>query len=681
MYLNSQHRSNHCLRAYARMSGYLAVLAALLFTLAVPSARATTACKVTYSISSQWGGGFGAAIAIQNTGTTAWSNWTLTWAFANGQTVSQLWNGSATQSGANVTVNSLSYNGSVAAGATASGIGFNGTWNNATNAVPTSFTVNGTSCNGTTPPAGSFTLAPSASTLSIAKGASATDTIAVTDVGSFSGSVTLAASGLPSGVTATFGTNPTSGSSVVTFAASSAATAGTSTVTISGTSGSLSASTTVALTVTGTTPTGSFSLKPTASSVSLVQGENVADAITVTDVSPFSGSVSLTVSGLPSGVTATFGTNPATSSSTLSLSAGSTATVGSSTVTISGTSGSLSAVTSIALTITASGGGTPPKDGMPIPSAGVSLQGVTSGPITILNWGGFKAATSWTFDDSQPSQIQHYAEVQAVGAPVTYYIVPGENGDASNYDATWSAAASAGDELGNHTQNHCQANLTNCMTGKSTGSLASELDTATSYIVQHYPQKAVWTGASPYGDTGYDSAASSRFLIYRGVQGGTMLPNDNTNPFDVPCHMAAQGENASQFNAVTDAARSAGAWQIFLIHTMTPTSANWYNPVAVTDVTGAMTHAKSSGDTWVDSVVNVGAYWRGLKTLASANRTTSGVTTTWTWTLPSNFPTGKYLRVTVPGGGTLSQKGTPITENPDGFYSVSLDAGSLTLTQ
>ena len=79
MRLNSYHRTNYCLRAYARrLSGYATVLVALLFTLAVPSARATTACNVTYTISSQWGGGFGAAVAVKNTGTSAWSGWTLT---------------------------------------------------------------------------------------------------------------------------------------------------------------------------------------------------------------------------------------------------------------------------------------------------------------------------------------------------------------------------------------------------------------------------------------------------------------------------------------------------------------------------------------------------------------------------------------------------------------------------
>jgi hypothetical protein len=91
--------------------------------------------------------GFQAAITINNTGTTGITSWTLTWTFANGQTITQLWNGTETQSGANVTVTNLSYNGTIAAGGNYNGMGFTGTWNNTTNAMPTSFAVNGKTCN------------------------------------------------------------------------------------------------------------------------------------------------------------------------------------------------------------------------------------------------------------------------------------------------------------------------------------------------------------------------------------------------------------------------------------------------------------------------------------------------------------------------------------------------------
>ena len=87
--------------------------------------------------------------------------------------------------------------------------------------------------------ASSFTLAASLTSLNIGQGNSGTSTIAVTGANGFSGSVNLAASGLPSGVTAAFATNPTTGTSVLTLTVSSSATLGPATITITGTSGSL----------------------------------------------------------------------------------------------------------------------------------------------------------------------------------------------------------------------------------------------------------------------------------------------------------------------------------------------------------------------------------------------------------------------------------------------------------
>jgi subtilase family serine protease len=204
----------------------------------------------------------------------------------------------------------------------------------------------------------SFTLSDSPSSLSIAQGSSGTSTITVTDLGGFTGSVTLAASGLPSGVTASFSTNPTTSTSVLTLTASSTATTGSSTVTIKGTSGSLTATTTLALTITAT-GTPSFTLSDSPSSLSITQGgAGGTSTITVTDKNGFTGSVTLAASGLPSGVTAGFSTNPTTSTSVLTLTASSTATTGTSTVTITGTSGSLTATTTLSLTVSAASSAT-----------------------------------------------------------------------------------------------------------------------------------------------------------------------------------------------------------------------------------------------------------------------------------------------------------------------------------
>ena len=56
------------------------------------------------------------------------------WTFVNGQTITQLWNGTLSASGSAITVTNASYNGAVPANGTTS-FGFTGTWNG-TNAVP-----------------------------------------------------------------------------------------------------------------------------------------------------------------------------------------------------------------------------------------------------------------------------------------------------------------------------------------------------------------------------------------------------------------------------------------------------------------------------------------------------------------------------------------------------------------
>jgi mannan endo-1,4-beta-mannosidase len=67
-------------------------------------------------------------------GPAAIKGWTVTWTYANGQTVSQAWNATVTSSGSAVTARNVSYNGTLAAAGTTS-FGFLGSWNG-TNPVP-----------------------------------------------------------------------------------------------------------------------------------------------------------------------------------------------------------------------------------------------------------------------------------------------------------------------------------------------------------------------------------------------------------------------------------------------------------------------------------------------------------------------------------------------------------------
>lgn len=194
----------------------------------------------------------------------------------------------------------------------------------------------------------SFSLSTMPGSVGVSPGNSVPATVVVNPLYGFKGSVKLAVSGLPAGVTAKLATNPTTGTSILTLSAASTAASGTSTLTITGTSGSITATTTLVLTV--HLPT--FSLYgPT--SVNLGPGTSGSGNFWVFGQYGFSGAVNLAVTGLPSGVTASFSPNPTTNYSILTLTASSAAALGTHTLTVTGTSGSLKATTTFKLNILA----------------------------------------------------------------------------------------------------------------------------------------------------------------------------------------------------------------------------------------------------------------------------------------------------------------------------------------
>ncbi|MFC0527333.1 family 43 glycosylhydrolase [Phytohabitans kaempferiae] len=114
------------------------------------SAQAAAGCRVAYTVTNSWPGGFGANVVVDNLGDPV-DGWRLTWSFASGQTITQLWNGSYTQSGQDVVVTNTGWNGNIPTNGSVN-FGFNGATSGGNNAPPASFSLNGTVCNGTTGP-------------------------------------------------------------------------------------------------------------------------------------------------------------------------------------------------------------------------------------------------------------------------------------------------------------------------------------------------------------------------------------------------------------------------------------------------------------------------------------------------------------------------------------------------
>jgi len=208
-----------------------------------------------------------------------------------------------------------------------------------------------------------FALGLSAPSLSVGSGASNTDTVTVTSLGSFSSAVTLSASSLPGGVHVSFTpssvTPPAGGSdtSVATISVDSGTPASSSTISITGTSGSLSHSQNLGITI---TVTSDFNLAAVPVAMGLLQGGSGTSTITVTSTNGFNSPVALSYSwlsaptgvsiSLPGPVTPSPGT-PATSN--LTASASTSASIGSFTLTIMGASGSLTHSLNIGIVISA----------------------------------------------------------------------------------------------------------------------------------------------------------------------------------------------------------------------------------------------------------------------------------------------------------------------------------------
>jgi alpha-galactosidase len=112
-------------------------------TVTVTPTPSTMGCSINYS-QSDWGSGATVSIIIKNNGSSAINGWTLVWNFAGNQTITDMWNGTYTQSGTAVTVKNVSYNSTIPAKGSVS-LGFNITYSG-TNAKPASFTLNGTAC-------------------------------------------------------------------------------------------------------------------------------------------------------------------------------------------------------------------------------------------------------------------------------------------------------------------------------------------------------------------------------------------------------------------------------------------------------------------------------------------------------------------------------------------------------
>jgi hypothetical protein len=192
-------------------------------------------------------------------------------------------------------------------------------------------------------PAPDFSISASPNSRSVVQGGNVPYTVSVGALNGFADTVNFSVSGLPSGAAAGFvpASVTGSGSSTLTVTTGASTPVGTYTLQITGATATLSHSVNVTLSVTSA---ADFSIAASPTTLSVSRGGSGTDSVTVTALQGFSGTTTLSVSGLPSRVSATWSKTTVTGSgsSVLTIHVNRRARSGTYNLTIKGTSGNLS---------------------------------------------------------------------------------------------------------------------------------------------------------------------------------------------------------------------------------------------------------------------------------------------------------------------------------------------------
>lgn len=205
------------------------------------------------------------------------------------------------------------------------------------------------------PPVPDFSLALTPASISITPSGTAQSVLSLTALNGFSSNVSVQISGLPAGVTTSASTYTVSAGNPQTVILTAASNAAATTVTaaLTGISGSLTHTANLSVQVAAAPAPPDFSLGLNPASISIASGGTAQTAVSLTALNGFSSNVSVQVSGLPAGLTASSSGLTLTPGSpqTVIFSAASNTEVTVATVVFTGTSGSLTHTTNLGVQV------------------------------------------------------------------------------------------------------------------------------------------------------------------------------------------------------------------------------------------------------------------------------------------------------------------------------------------
>src|SRR5438034_590194 len=200
----------------------------------------------------------------------------------------------------------------------------------------------------TVSPPPDFTLSASPSSQAVPQGGSTSYSVTISPTGGFTGQVTLSVSEIGRASSREITPNPAIASSTLSATTSTSTPTATYRITITCVTGGLTCTPPISLVV---SPRPDFTLSASPASQTVPQGGSTSYSVTISPTGGFTGQVTLSVSGLPSGANGGFTPNPATASSTLSVTTSASTPTGTYTLTLTGVNGSLTHTTTISLVV------------------------------------------------------------------------------------------------------------------------------------------------------------------------------------------------------------------------------------------------------------------------------------------------------------------------------------------
>lgn len=292
----------------------------------------------------------------------------------------------------------------------------------------------------------------------------------------------------------------------------------------------------------------------------------------------------------------------------------------------------------------------------------VSLMGMAfAGPITTVPWDGHPGAVSFTFDDSEISQLNNLGEYfeKNEDIKVTFFMTGGMN--AQNQSQYFPMTAK-GHEIGNHSKTHSDLTKSNDLKGEITDY---------KYTLEKNGDFEVVAFATPYCyyNDAVEAEIAKAHIVNRNCQGATKYKWDEEPIWERISSDCYQG-NTQQSKGNMSEAKSLNAWTVQLNHGVD--GAGFGYGIQPADMISIMDEAKAQG-LWRAPMGRVAAYYRAHFVIDKATSTNidGGFKVTWESPHPA-MPKSVPLRVNIEGaeGKTVKQKGKEVKAESDGSFVI-----------